>query len=173
MSLAVLGFEESVKARSLGAIAAAAAIGRSPGFSDDALRKIIYGGHRERHAAGFIQHVAAAFPGAYGKFMLGMPVSAESVAILGELAALLATANAGKQAGFYSDFDSDTGSWSSPGGVTEAEFAKIRALIGDYITETERQLGDFTRYRPGSAATEMTGYQRDAGSSPASEGRVP
>lgn len=60
VSLAVLGFEESVKARSLGAIAAAAALERRPGFSDDTLRKIIYGGHRERHTVGFIQYVAAA-----------------------------------------------------------------------------------------------------------------
>lgn len=45
VSLEVLGFEESVKARSLGAVAAAE-MGRRPGFSDDALWKIIYGGHR-------------------------------------------------------------------------------------------------------------------------------
>lgn len=171
VSLAVLGFEESVKARSLGAIAAAAAMGRCPGFSDDALRKIIYGGHRERHAVGFIQHVAAAFPGAYGKLMVGTPVSAEGSAMLGELAALLATANAGKQAGFYSDFDPGTGAWSSPGSVTEAEFAKISALIGDYADETERQLDEFTRYRPGSATIEMTRYRRGADSSPPSEGQ--
>jgi len=173
VSLAVLGFEESVKARSLGAIAAAAAMGRRPGFSDDALRKIIYAGHRERHAVGFIQHVAAAFPGAYGKLMLGMPVSADGTAMLGELATLLATANSGKQAGFYSDFDPESGSWSSPGSVTEAKFAKIRALIGDYASETQRQLDDFTRHRPGLAVTEVTGSRGGAGSSPASEGRVP
>src|SRR5260370_42706637 len=63
VSLAVLGFEESVKARTLGAIAAAAAMGHRPGFSDDDLRRIIYSGHRERHAAVFVQHVAAAFAG--------------------------------------------------------------------------------------------------------------
>jgi AbiV family abortive infection protein len=54
LSLAVLAFEESVKARTLGAIAAAVAQGRRPGFSDDALRKIIYSGHRERHNAGLV-----------------------------------------------------------------------------------------------------------------------
>jgi hypothetical protein len=75
-SLAVLGFEESIKARTLGAIAAATSMGRSPGFSEDELRKIIYGGHRERHAAAFVQHLAAAFPDDYGKLMLGMPLSA-------------------------------------------------------------------------------------------------
>jgi AbiV family abortive infection protein len=152
LSLAVLGFEESVKARTLGAIAAAAVMGRQPGFSDDSLRKIIYGGHQERHAAGFVQHVAAAFPGVYGQLMLGMPVSAEGTAMLDELAGLLSTANAGKQAGFYSDFDPDAGSWLSPSNVTEAEFAKIRALIGDYIGETQRQLDEFVRYRPGAGA---------------------
>jgi hypothetical protein len=115
------------------------------------MRKIIYGGHQERHAAGFVQHVAAAFPGVYGQLMLGMPVSAEGTAMLDELAGLLSTANAGKQAGFYSDFDPDAGSWLSPGNVTEAEFAKIRALIGDYISETQRQLDEFAD-RPGAGA---------------------
>ena len=82
-------------------------------------------------------------------------------------------ANAGKQAGFYSDFDPDSGSWSSPRSVTGAEFAKIRALIADYVTETQRQLDEFTRHRPGSAVTEMTGYWRGAGASPASEDHSP
>jgi AbiV family abortive infection protein len=59
-SLAVLALEESVKARTLGAIALAASYGGRPGFSDDDLRKIVYSGHRERHDAGFLQHVAAA-----------------------------------------------------------------------------------------------------------------
>jgi AbiV family abortive infection protein len=146
-SLAVLALEESVKARTLGAIAAAAAQGRRPGFSDDDLRKIVYSGHRERHAAGLIQHVAAAFPDVYGKAMLGMSVGAVEAAKVGELARLLDAANSAKQAGFYSDFDPDSGEWSSPGSVTEAEFAKIRALIGDYVTETQRQFDEFTRYQ--------------------------
>jgi AbiV family abortive infection protein len=151
-SLAVLALEESVKARTLGAIAAAAAQGRRPGFSDDDLRKIVYSGHRERHAAGLIQHVAAAFPDIYGKVMLGMAVGAADAAKIEELAALLAAANPWKQAGFYSDFDPDSGSWSSPGSVTEAEFGKIRGLIGDYISETQRQLDEFTRYRTAGQA---------------------
>jgi AbiV family abortive infection protein len=77
VSLAVLGFEEAVKARTLGAIAAAASVGQGPGLSDDSLRKIIYGSHRERHAAGFVQHVAAAFPRVYGELIPGCPVSPE------------------------------------------------------------------------------------------------
>lgn len=151
-SLAVLALEESVKARTLGAIASAAAQGRPLGFSDDDLRKIVYSGHRERHAAGLVQHVAAAFPDVYTKVMLGMPVGAGEAAKFGELAGLLSAANSSKQAGFYSDFDPDSGSWSSPGSVTEAEFAKIRALIGDYANETQRQLYEFTRYRAAGQA---------------------
>jgi len=152
-SLAVLAMEESVKARTLGAIAAAAAQGRRPGFSDDDLRKIVYSGHRERHAAGLVQHVAAALPGVYAKVMLGMAVGAEEAANVGELAGLLAAANSGKQAGFYSDFDPDSGSWSSPGSITEAQFAGIRALIGDYVSETQRQIEEFTWYRSAGRAT--------------------
>ena len=146
-SLAVLAMEESVKARTLGAIAVAASHGGRPGFSDDDLRKIVYSGHRERHDAGFVQHVAATFPDAYGRVMLGMSAGTEDAAKIEELRGLLAAANSAKQAGLYSDFDPDSGSWSSPGSVTEAEFAKIRALIGDYVTETQRQFDDFTRYR--------------------------
>jgi hypothetical protein len=71
---------------------------------------------------------------------------------IGELAELLAAANSWKQAGFYSDFDPDSGEWSSPGSVTDAEFAKIRALIGSYVTETQRQLDDVARYRTGGRA---------------------
>lgn len=41
--------------------------------------------------------------------LLGMPVSAEGTAMLQELAGLLSTANSGKQAGFYSEFDPQTG----------------------------------------------------------------
>jgi AbiV family abortive infection protein len=151
-SLAVLALEESVKARTLGAIAAAAAQGRRPGFSDDSLRKIVYSGHRERHAAGLIQHVAAAFPDVYGEVMLGMSVGAGEAAVIGELAELLVAANSWKQVGFYSDFDPDSGEWSSPGSVTDGEFAKIRALIGSYVIETQRQFDEFTRYRTAGRA---------------------
>jgi hypothetical protein len=114
------------------------------------LRKIVYSGHRERHDAGFRQHVAAAFPDVYGRIMLGLPVDAGEVARVEELRGLLTTANSRKQAGFYSDFDPVSGSWSSPGSVTEGEFAKIRTLIGDYVCETKRQFNEFTRYREAS-----------------------
>ena len=96
-SLAVLALEESVKARTLGAIAAAAAQGRHPGFSDDDMRKIVYSGHRERHAAGFEQHIAATYPDVYGKIMLGMSVDAADAAKIAELADLLDAANSWKQ----------------------------------------------------------------------------
>jgi hypothetical protein len=38
-------------------------------------------------------------------------------------------------------------------GITEAEFAGIRALIGDYVSETQRQIEEFTRYRSAGRAT--------------------
>jgi hypothetical protein len=57
-------------------------MGRRPGFSEDELRKIVYSGHREPHTAAFVQHLAAGFPGDYGKLMLGMPLSAEGTAML-------------------------------------------------------------------------------------------
>jgi hypothetical protein len=84
--------------------------------------------------------------------MLGMSVGAADAAKIEELAGFLDAANSWKQAGFYSDFDPDLGSWSSPGSVVEAEFAKIRALIGDYVSETQRQLDEFTRYRTAGQA---------------------
>jgi AbiV family abortive infection protein len=147
LPLAVLALEESVKARTLGAVAAAAAQGRLPGFSEEDLRKIVYSGHRERHDAGFIQHVAAACPDIYGRIMLGMPVDVAEAEKILELRGILATANSRKQAGLYSDFDPISGSWSSPDSVPETEFAKIRALISDYVSETKRQFDEFTRYR--------------------------
>lgn len=155
LSLAVLAFEESVKARTLGAIIAAAAQGRAPGFSDDYLRKIIYNSHQARHSAGFIQHVAAAYPDLYGALMLGMAGGPDETAKLQELAGLIAAANAGKQSGFYTDFDPDSGSWVSPGDVNRASFDEIRALVGEFIAESQRQLDDFASFR--SAASGPTG----------------
>lgn len=121
--------------------------GRPAGFSEDDLRKIVYSDHREGHDAGFVQHVAAAFPDVYGRIILGLRVDAAQVTKIEELRGLLATANSRKQAGFYSDFDPVSGSWSSPDSVTEAEFAKFRTLISDYVSETKRQFDEFTRYR--------------------------
>jgi AbiV family abortive infection protein len=136
LSLAVLAFEESVKARTLGAIAAAAAQGRTPGFAEDDLRKIIYSSHQARHQAGLKQHLAATDPDLYGRLMLGMATSPAETAKLQALDALLASANAGKQSGFYSDFDPSAGSWTSPADVSQVGFDQIRPLIGDYVTET-------------------------------------
>lgn len=147
LSLTVLAFEESVKARTLGAITAAAVQGRRPGFSDDDLKKIIYNSHQARHAAGFVQHLAAAFPNVYGKLMLGIAITPAEVAALRELAELLATVNAGKQSGFYTDFDPESGSWIAPGSATKAEFEKTRTLIGDYVAETRRQIDEFMSFR--------------------------
>jgi hypothetical protein len=113
---------------------------------------MVYSGHRERHAAGLVQHVAATIPDVYDKVMLGMSVGATDTAKLAELAGLRDAANSWKQAGFYSDFDPDSGSWSSPRSVTGAEFAKIRALIGEYVSETQRQLDEFMWYRAAGQA---------------------
>ena len=87
----------------------------------------MYNGHRERHDAGFVQHVAATFPDVYGGVMLGRSADAEDAedaAKIAELRGLLAMANSAEQVGYYSDFDPDSGSWSSRGGVTEPEFAR-------------------------------------------------
>ncbi len=150
LSLALLAFEESVKARTLGAIVAAA-VHRG----GDDLRKIIYSSHQARHSAGFIQHLAAAYPDLYGALMLGLATGPAETAQLQELAGLLALANIGKQSGFYTDFDPDSGSWTSPGDVSQASFDEIRALIGDYVAETQRQLDDFASFR--TAAADATG----------------
>jgi AbiV family abortive infection protein len=147
LSLAVLAFEEAVKARSLGAIPASAAQGREPGFSEDTLRKIVYSGHQARHEAGLLQHVAAAFPEIYGKLMLGIAGTPGEIGMLGEFADLLNSANARKQAGFYTDFDPESGSWSVPAAVGEAEFGKIRALVGQLVVETQRQTNDFISFQ--------------------------
>ena len=138
-SLAVLALEESVKARTLGAIAAVAAQGSRPGFSDDDLRRIVYSGHRERHAAGLIQHVAAAFPDVYGRVMLGGRDSAGEAVGIGELVGVLTEANSWKQAGFYSDFDPDSGEvvvpWQHHGrGVREDPRANWRLRDRDAAT---------------------------------------
>lgn len=76
-----------------------------------------------------------------------MFVGADEAEKVGRLRGLLAAADSAKQTGFYTDFDPDTGSWSSPGSVTEAEFAEIGVLVGDYVTETQRQFDEFTRGR--------------------------
>jgi hypothetical protein len=73
-------------------------------------------------------------------------ISAPDTAKVAELHDLLAGANSEKRAGFYSDFDPESGSWSSPGSVTEAEFAKIRPLISEFVSETRRQLNEFIRH---------------------------
>jgi AbiV family abortive infection protein len=152
VSIVVLAFEEAVKARTLGAIAAAAARGTRPGFSNDHLGKIIYSGHQTRHAAGFLQHLAAASPDAYGNLLLGMPLPPDAVDEVRELIGVVSSANDSKKAGFYTDFDPASGSWSSPGTVSDAVFGKMRTIIAAFIDETQRQLDDFMRFR-GSATT--------------------
>jgi AbiV family abortive infection protein len=138
LSLTVLAFEESVKTRTLGAIMTAD--GRPLGFSDHGLRKIIYGSHRARHTAGFFQHLAAATPSVYGKWMLGMTLTPAEAAALPRLIKLVGRANARKQSGFYADFDPEAGTWADPRDISRSEFEAIRSFIGEFITETQRQL---------------------------------
>lgn len=157
LSLAVLAFEEAVKARSLGAIAASAAQGREPGFSEDTLRRVIYRGHQARHEAGLLQHVAAAFPMIYGKLMLGIAATPGEISVLGEFADLLNSANARKQAGFYADFDPVSGSWTAPAAVSEAEFGKVRALVGQFVVETQRQTNDFLSFQDAATRSSPAG----------------
>jgi len=155
VSIVVLAFEEAVKARTLGAIAAAAAGGTRPGFTDDDLRKIVYGGHQIRHAAGFLQHLAAASPGVYGNLLLGMPLPPDALDDVQKLVEVVSSANDSKQAGFYTDFDPVSGSWSAPGAVSGAVFGEMRAIIAAFIDETQRQLDDFREFR-GSVPTSHT-----------------
>jgi AbiV family abortive infection protein len=138
LSLTVLAFEESVKTRTLGAIMTAD--GRPLGFSDHGLRKLLYGSHRARHLAGFLQHLAAASPSVYGKYMLGMALTPAEAAALPRLIKVLGQANVKKQSGFYADFDPETGKWADPRDISRSEFEETRALVGEFITETQRQL---------------------------------
>lgn len=147
VSIAVLAFEEAVKARTLGAIASAAAVGNQLGFSEVELRKIVYSGHQIRHVAGFLQHLAAAYPGTYGKLLLGLPLPPDADNAVRELVEMVTSANDSKQAGFYTDFDPSSGLWSTPGIVGDALFGKMRAVIAAFIDETQRQLDDFLRFR--------------------------
>jgi AbiV family abortive infection protein len=152
VSIVVLAFEEAVKARTLGSIASASAKGTRPGFSEDDLRKIIYTGHQTRHAAGFLQHLAAASPGVYGNLLLGMPLPPDALGEVRELVEVVSSANDSKLAGFYTDFDPASGSWSAPGAVSDAVFGKMRVIIAAFIHETRRQLDDFLKFR-GSVPT--------------------
>jgi AbiV family abortive infection protein len=138
LSLTVLAFEESVKTRTLGAIMMAD--GGPLGFSDGGLRKIIYGSHRARHFAGFLQHLAAATPHVYGKVMLGMALTPAEAAALPRLIKLVGQANAKKQSGFYADIDPESQKWTDPRDISRSEFEETRAFIGEFVTETQRQL---------------------------------
>jgi hypothetical protein len=102
-------------------------------------------------------------PDVYGKLMVGMAIAPAEMESLRELVALLISMNAGKQAGFYTDFDLDSGSWTAPDTVSRTEFDRARVLIGEYVGETQRQIDDFgplqgaagpaARARPAKAAS--------------------
>jgi hypothetical protein len=105
---------------------------------------------------GSSQHLAVMELDLYGMLMLGMAIGPTESAKLQALAALLASANAGKQSGLYTDFHPDSGSLTSPADVSEAGFGRIRPLIGDYVAETLRQLDDFASFRNTSSSTAGT-----------------
>ncbi|MEU8512627.1 AbiV family abortive infection protein [Kitasatospora sp. NPDC048722] len=139
-ALAVLAFEESVKSRTLAAVAVG---GQHIAFTEDALSKIIYSGHKERHTAGFYQHLFTEHPGIFSKALTGHQLKADEGTLVTELLELLDSANRKKQAGFYTDFDPDSSSWGRPADITKAEFDNIRALAEAYQAETERQVQNF------------------------------
>lgn len=147
-ALAVLALEEAVKARTLGAIVAAAAQGRQPGFSETDLTKIIYKSHKHRHDAGLIQHIAANQPKIYHKLMLGQELSPVEKTAMANLIELLASADVRKQAGFYTDFDPDTATWSSPNDIGLPEYETVQTLVNEFVVETERQIDTFFNTLP-------------------------
>ena len=100
-----------------------------------------------------LQHVAAAFPEIYVKLMFGIAGTPGEIGMLEEFADLLNSANARKQAGFYTDFDPDSGLWSVPAAVSEPEFGKIHALVGQFVAETQRQTDDFISFRATAAGS--------------------
>jgi hypothetical protein len=102
-------------------------------------------------------------PDIYGKLMFGMAISPAETELLRELVALLVSMNAGKQAGFYTDFDPDSGSWTAPGTVSRTEFDRTRALIGEYAGETQRQIDDFGPLQSAAAGPAARGQAGESG----------
>ncbi|TDU05211.1 AbiV family abortive infection protein [Streptomyces sp. 846.5] len=142
-SLAVLALEEAVKARTLGSIVAAHLHGRPPGYSDADMIAIIYSSHKTRHAAGFFQQLAAGkHKNIYLKLLLGQTPTADEKKALQDLANLLGAADTQKQAGFYTDFDPDSSAWATPADATQDDFEALRALVSEFVDETERQVND-------------------------------
>ncbi|MEU4499239.1 AbiV family abortive infection protein [Streptomyces sp. NPDC023998] len=139
-SLAVLAFEESVKARTLAHIAEA---GGGVIFSEDDLKKIIFSGHTERHRTGFYQHMVSEYPAALFKALAGLKVEADEVKAVTEWSELKDSANATKMAGFYTDFDPPTSKWRTPASVSQAEFEKTYNLAKAFQDATESIIKDF------------------------------
>lgn len=146
-ALTVLALEESVKARTLGALAVAGApaprVGQplpAPGapdafvaLSEQFVRKVVYQGHNERHELGLVQHVITE--------ALQDPAFGATEAQNAQ--ALLQGANRFKQSGLYVDFDPDAPAWTTPGQVTKTEFEDYRALVETFQVTTEQQVSNF------------------------------
>jgi hypothetical protein len=84
----------------------------------------------------------ATFSGPAAKPGSRFSISSGEATALQEVAGLLATANAGKQAGLYTGFDPGSGSWTTPGTVTSAGFEKIRVVVGGLVAGTQRQIDE-------------------------------
>ncbi|WP_042404768.1 AbiV family abortive infection protein [Streptacidiphilus carbonis] len=140
-SLAVLAFEESVKARTLAHMA-------DPGedgviFSEDVLKKIIFSGHVERHDTGFYQQMVSQYPAALFAALAGLKVEADDVKAVAEWSALKDSANADKMAGFYTDFYPSTSKWRAPAEVSQAEFEMTYKLAKEFQDATEGTIKNF------------------------------
>lgn len=135
-SMAVLAFEESVKARALMAIFATGGPGAALGFSEAELRGIIYNSHRLRHGAGFLQDMQSVLI----PMVLGQMPSPSEQQQLADAARILATANDAKQQGFYVDFDESSSGWSAPNEITKQQYAEFREFSGHFSDEAIRQI---------------------------------
>jgi AbiV family abortive infection protein len=141
-ALATLSFEETVKARALGAIVVSSRFGQRSGFSDGQLRELLYTSHKLRAAVGFVQHLAVSHADLHGKYMLGVALDDAERKTLLSLAELVYTANGMKQAGLYTDFDPGSGTWSAPADVAAADFETLRNVVSEFVVETERQVDE-------------------------------
>jgi AbiV family abortive infection protein len=130
VALTVLGLEESIRARTLGALAVVELV--HVAIPEDTLRKVIYQGHQEWHEVGLVQHLFS-----------DLHTPNFDATQVQKAQTLLQDANRFKQAGFYSDFDPDTGTWTTPDQVTKVECEEYRELAETFQVETERQVALF------------------------------
>jgi len=140
VSLAVLALEEAVKGRALlGRVAVARTPGARYGFTDDQLRRLIYGpGHGLRHAAGLFQHMT---PATLTALATGAtPHSAEDKSAVEadlEAAEWLQRASKLKEGGIYVEFHDDH--WHHPREMKKNEWDEALAVVEPFVNEAVRQ----------------------------------